>query len=195
VLVPKPNRFYVACPARAACAGFAFALGVSGCASDASESKEPESAADVGMAQVGRPAPDFAVPAVTGAQGKVALRSLRGKVVLVDFWGTFCEPCKKSFPKLQELYSRYSSEGLRVLGISEDEAEDTAKIPDFVRAYGAKFTVGWDRSKTAARLYQPETMPSSFLVDKTGVIRYAHVGYHDGEEIALEKEVKELLAE
>jgi cytochrome c biogenesis protein CcmG, thiol:disulfide interchange protein DsbE len=194
---PLPSFFVrvEVAPLALAIAAVALALSVSGCASDASDAKPPESAAGIGAAKIGRPAPDFAIPAVAGAEEKVGLRDLHGKVVLVDFWGTFCEPCKKSFPKLQELYSRYSSKGLRVVGISEDEAEDQAKIPGFVQAYGAKFTIGWDKSKTAARSYQPETMPSSFLVDRSGIIRYAHVGYHDGEDVTLEREIKELLAE
>jgi peroxiredoxin len=130
---------------------------------------------------------------VANGHGKVALGAMRGKVVLVDFWGTFCEPCKKSFPKLESLYAKYGSSGLRVVGISEDEADDKDKIPGFADTYGAKFTLAWDADKTIAHQYKPETMPSSFLVDKKGVVRYAHVGYHDGEEEQLEREIKELL--
>jgi peroxiredoxin len=142
---------------------------------------------------VGNPAPDFAVKIVSGAKGTVSLKSLRGKVVLVDFWGTFCEPCKKSFPKLQDLNTKYGASGLRIVGISEDEADDKDKIPGFADTYGAKFTLGWDEDKSIARAYKPETMPSTFLIDKRGVVRFAHVGYHDGEELHIEKEVKELL--
>jgi peroxiredoxin len=144
---------------------------------------------------VGQEAPDFSAQAVANGKGKVALGAMRGKVVLVDFWGTFCEPCKKSFPKLQNLYGKYAGSGLRVVGISEDEAEDKAKIPDFAATYGAKFMLAWDADKSIAQHYKPETMPSSYLVDKNGVVRYAHVGYHDGEEEEIEKEVRELLGQ
>jgi peroxiredoxin len=142
---------------------------------------------------VGRPAPDFAVVAAANGKGKVALSTMRGKVVLVDFWGTFCEPCKKSFPRLEELNMKYSASGLRIVGISEDEPDDRDAIPRFASTYGAKFAVGWDGDKSIAKSYKPETMPSSFLIDKNGVVRYAHVGYHDGEEAQVEKEIKELL--
>jgi peroxiredoxin len=142
---------------------------------------------------VGQAAPDFSAAAVVNGKGKVALGDLRGKVVLVDFWGTFCEPCKKSFPKLQSLYGKYAASGLKIVGISEDEAEDKAKIPDFASTYGAKFTLAWDADKSIAESYKPETMPSSFLIDKSGVVRFAHVGYHDGEEDQIEKEIRELL--
>jgi cytochrome c biogenesis protein CcmG/thiol:disulfide interchange protein DsbE len=142
---------------------------------------------------VGKPAPEFSVGAIANGKGTLALSDLRGKVVLVDFWGTFCGPCKKSFPKLQSLYSRYGASGLKIVGISEDEGDDKAGIPDFARTYGAKFLLGWDEDKSIARSYKPPTMPSSFLIDRDGVIRYAHVGYHDGEELEVEHEIRELL--
>jgi cytochrome c biogenesis protein CcmG, thiol:disulfide interchange protein DsbE len=163
------------------------------CGGAADEGQESSSAAESKGRLVGNPAPDFAVKVVAGSKGTVSLKSLRGKVVLVDFWGTFCEPCKKSFPKLQDLNTKYGASGLRIVGISEDEADDKDKIPGFADTYGAKFTLGWDEDKAIAKAYKPETMPSSFLIDKKGVIRFAHVGYHDGEEVRVEKEVKELL--
>jgi len=169
------------------------ALPGAACGGAASESPGDDTASgEHGL--VGNPAPNFSVQAIANGKGKVALRDLRGKVVLVDFWGTFCEPCKKSFPKLQDLHARYASRGLRIVGISEDEAEDKDKIPGFGDTYGAKFALAWDTTKSAARRYKPETMPSSFLIDREGVVRYAHVGYHDGEEVEVEKEIKELLA-
>ena len=173
------------------------ALATAGCGAGATSSSgggdSPSSGG--GDAQVGKPAPDFSVKAVANAKGQLSLGDLKGKVVLVDFWGTFCEPCKKSFPKLQDLYTKYSSSGLRIVGISEDEADDKAKIPDFASSFGAKFSLGWDEDKSAAHAYKPQTMPSSFIIDRKGVIRYAHVGYHDGEETQVEKEIKELLAQ
>jgi peroxiredoxin len=142
---------------------------------------------------VGNPAPDFSVKPVSGAKGTVSLQGLHGNVVLLDFWGTFCEPCKKSFPKFQDLYAKYAAQGLRIVGVSEDEVDDKDKIPTFVSTYGAKFAVGWDEDKAIARRYKPETMPSTFLIDKRGVVRFAHAGYHDGEEVQIQKEIEELL--
>jgi cytochrome c biogenesis protein CcmG/thiol:disulfide interchange protein DsbE len=144
---------------------------------------------------VGNPAPDFSVAALAGARGSVSLRQLRGKVVLVDFWGTFCTPCKSSFPKLQALNAKYAGSGLQVLGISEDEPEDKGKIPGFVSTYGARFAIGWDEDRSISQHYQPETMPSSFLIDRKGVVRFAHAGYRDGDEAQLEREIQGLLAQ
>ncbi|HXX67919.1 MAG TPA: TlpA disulfide reductase family protein [Polyangiaceae bacterium] len=144
---------------------------------------------------IGDRAPDFDVTPVTGSRAPISLRALRGTVVVVDFWGTYCGPCKQSFPKLEGLRARYAERGLRVLGISEDEADDKAKIPSFAATYGAKFAIAWDEDKSIARMYKPETMPSTFVIDRKGIVRYEHVGYHDGDERELEKEVKDLLAE
>ena len=147
------------------------------------------------MGLVGDRAPDFAVTPITGSRAPISLRGLRGSVVVVDFWGTYCGPCKQSFPKLEGLRARYAERGLRVLGISEDEADDRDKISAFAATYGAKFAIAWDQDKAIARQYKPETMPSTFVIDRKGIVRYAHVGYHDGDERRLEQEVKDLLAE
>jgi peroxiredoxin len=163
------------------------------CGGGAAESGGDSTPAERGL--VGKPAPDFSVAAVANGNGTLALSDLRGKVVLVDFWGTFCEPCKKSFPKLQDLHAKYGASGLKIVGISEDEAEDKDALPGFANRYSARFTLGWDKDKSIARSYKPQTMPSSFLIDKSGVVRYAHVGYHDGEEVEVEKEIKELLGQ
>jgi cytochrome c biogenesis protein CcmG, thiol:disulfide interchange protein DsbE len=164
------------------------------CGASADGGKGSDSSGDTG-GLVGNPAPDFSVKAVTNGSGTLSLKALRGKVVLVDFWGTFCEPCKKSFPKLQDLNTKYSASGLKIVGISEDESDDKDKIPGFAGTYGAKFTLGWDEDKSIAKSYKPETMPSSFIIDKKGVVRFVHTGYHDGEEAQVEKEIKDLLGQ
>jgi peroxiredoxin len=173
--------------------GLVLTTPVVACGGGAAESTGDSTPASEG-GLVGKRAPDFAVTAAANGKGKVALSKMRGKVVLVDFWGTFCEPCKKSFPKLQDLNTKYAASGLRIVGISEDDADEKESIPGFANTYGAKFAVGWDEDKSIAKSYKPETMPTSFLIDKNGVVRYAHVGYHDGEELVVEKEIKELLA-
>jgi cytochrome c biogenesis protein CcmG/thiol:disulfide interchange protein DsbE len=170
-------------------------VSLAACVGAAEERKAPDAADDVRTTGqlVGNPAPNFSVKAL-GSKETVSLKKLRGRVVLVDFWGTFCEPCKRSFPKLQELSAKYADAGLQVVGISEDEADDREKIPRFANTYGARFTLAWDDDKSIAHAYRPETMPTSFLIDKRGIVRYAHVGYHDGQEVEVEKEIRLLLA-
>ena len=141
-----------------------------------------------GAVKVGDKAPSFSIDSLNG-QGKVALAS--GKVTIVDFWATWCEPCKKSFPKYQELYVKYKASGLEIAAVSVDD--EKGEIPGFAKTHGSKFPVGWDNGKKIAGQYKPESMPTAYVVDKTGVVRFVHKGYHDGEEKELEKEIKGLL--
>ena len=132
-------------------------------------------------------ASSFSVPSIT-TSGKAEL--VPGKVTIVDFWATWCEPCKKSFPKLQELYVKYKASGLEIVAISVDD--EKGGLSAFANAHGAKFPIGWDEGKKIADKWKPEAMPSTFIVDKNGVIRHVHKGYHDGEESEIEKEIKAL---
>jgi peroxiredoxin len=116
---------------------------------------------------------------------------MEGKVVVVDFWATWCEPCKKSFPKLQDLNVKYKASGLEVVGVSEDD--EKGGIKEFGATYGVKFPLGWDDGKSMAGKWQPKSMPASFIVDRKGIVRFAHLGYHDGDEVEVEREVKSLL--
>jgi cytochrome c biogenesis protein CcmG, thiol:disulfide interchange protein DsbE len=144
----------------------------------------------VDMKVIGNPAPSFELKAInTGAS--VSMSSLSGQVVVVDFWGTFCEPCKKSFPKLQALYSKYKGSGVTVVGISEDDDKDG--IAAFGGSYGAKFPLVWDESHSAAGKWNPGSMPATFIVDRKGVVRFFHQGYREGDELEIEQQVKSLL--
>ena len=139
---------------------------------------------------IGSPAPDFARNSVNG-KGKVSVKGSSGKVLIVDFWATWCEPCKKSFPKLQDLFVKYKASGMDLIAVSEDD--ENSGISDFGNTFGSKFPLVWDDGKAVAGKWQPKSMPSTFIVDKNGVVRFVHLGYHDGEEAEIEKEVKSLL--
>lgn len=165
------------------------ALSASGCGGGAS-SGEGAKSGGTGAGLVGAPAPGFKLETANG-QGTVDLDKWKGKVVIVDFWATWCEPCKKSFPKLQELSTKYRASGLEIVGVSEDE--EKGGIADFGRTYGAKFPLVWDNGKNVANKYSPPNMPSSFIVDKKGIVRALHAGFRDGDEAKVEKEIKSLL--
>jgi cytochrome c biogenesis protein CcmG, thiol:disulfide interchange protein DsbE len=169
------------------------ALAASGCGGGAPDPKHPdgkESGGGDGL-KVGDKAPSFALDSLNG-QGKLAINP--GKVTIVDFWATWCEPCKKSFPKYQELYVKYKASGLEIVAVSVDDEDKKSAIPDFAKTHGgAKFPVGWDEGHKIADKWKQGGMPSAYVIDKTGVIRHVHKGYHDGEDAEIEKEIKALL--
>ena len=167
---------------------FGLSLNVVACGPQGGGADHP--GGEASHALVGQQAPDFAFDSANG-KGKFSLKGTAGKVVLVDFWATWCEPCKKSFPKLQDLNVKYKSQGLVIVGISQDEDKDG--ITEFGKTYGADFNLGWDKGKDIAKKWSPPNMPSSFLIDKKGVVRQVHLGFRDGDEDKLEKEIKALL--
>ena len=98
-----------------------------------------------------------------------------GKVVLVDFWASWCGPCKASFPTLNKLHEKYASKGLVIIGVGVDD--DAAKYKAFADKMGAKFPLVHDSSHKAAAFFNPTTMPSSYITDRKGVIRHVHTGF------------------
>jgi cytochrome c biogenesis protein CcmG/thiol:disulfide interchange protein DsbE len=123
---------------------------------------------------------------------RVSLASLKGKVVLIDFWASWCKPCKEEMPVLERLHKKYGDKGLVVVGVSVDK--DLAKAKEFVARNGVSFPIVHDAEHAVASRYAPAKMPSSFLVDKTGVIRFVHEGFQAGDAAALTSEVESLLA-
>ena len=165
------------------------ALSIAGCAASSDEAaSSPSSKEDHPL--VGNGAPAFSRPSVGGGAA-ISTDTLRGKVAIVDFWATWCEPCKKSFPKLEELNVKYRSSGLQIVGVSEDG--DADGIPMFAKGLGTKFPLVWDQDKSIAAKWQPKSMPCTFIVDKNGIVRFVHFGFHDGEEASIEQEIKSLL--
>jgi peroxiredoxin len=135
---------------------------------------------------LGAPAPDFKLQEA-GSSREHSLGQHAGKLVLVDFWATWCEPCKQSFPAYQQLLESMSGE-LVVLGISQDD--DPKGIQAFRAETGVTFPLLWDESKTAARSYDPPTMPTAYVVDKSGIVRFVHAGYRSGDEQTIGAELR-----
>jgi len=117
-------------------------------------------------------APAFSLPT---RNGPVALDSLRGRVVLVDFWASWCGPCRKSFPWLSTIHQHYASKGLTIVAINLDKERERAS--DFLERFPAPFTVAFDPAGGTAEAYQVSSMPSSFVIGRTGEILYAHAGF------------------
>jgi thiol-disulfide isomerase/thioredoxin len=138
---------------------------------------------------IGIHAPSFSRPAVVNS-GSLSTERAKGKVVIVDFWATYCEPCEKEFPKLQALSDRYHGD-LLVFGLSEDDSLEG--IAAFVKKTGVRFPIGWDEGNAIGQRYKLEKMPTSYIVDRRGVIRFIHGGYGDRVEQQIASEVGQLL--
>ncbi len=137
---------------------------------------------------VGKRGPPFGAVRVGG--GAFHLAAERGHPVVVLFWATWCEPCKKAFPQLANLSEKYRDQ-VTIVAISEDD--DPNGIEEFVATYEGKFNVVWDEGKAFAGQWQPKAMPASFLLDGAGIVRSVHLGYDDGEDAEIEKDLKTLL--
>ena len=138
---------------------------------------------------VGVAAPAFELPGPDG-KGKVTLAAHAGKVVIVDFWATWCEPCRESFPAYQGLVDKFGGT-LVVIGVSVDE--EPSGISAFLTETGARFPIAWDDGQGVSKSYQPPGMPTSYVVDRSGIVRFVHVAYRAGDERQLEDEVRSLL--
>jgi peroxiredoxin len=168
-------------------ASFACALALAGCqgAKSGPSAQVPEGDPHP---LVGSVAPTFDLPAQSGGE-RASLAAARGKVALVDFWATWCEPCRQSFPQFEALAKRYGGD-LVVIGISEDDEPDT--IADFAKDTGATFPLAWDKDKELAGQYRPEAMPTTYIIDRNGLIRVVHAGYHAGDERTIAEQVESL---
>jgi len=138
-----------------------------------------------------RKAPDFTLKSSTG--NNVKLSELRGRVVLVNFWATWCTPCKEELPFFNSLYRRYQNVGLEVLGVNVDKVSSQAS--QMSTALGLSFPVLFDPTGKTSNLYQIRTMPTTFVVAKDGTLRHVHWGFGPAERDRYELEVRALLKE
>ena len=118
--------------------------------------------------------------------------SIKGKVVLLDFWASWCEPCKQSFPVMDELQKHYGDQGLMVIAVNVDE--NKSDMEDFLKANAASFTVLRDAAQKLVAQAGIATMPSSFVIDREGKVRFVHTGFHGADsKKQYEQEIESLL--
>ena len=121
----------------------------------------------------GQRAPEFSLPSLQGPT--MALSSLRGKVVLIDFWAQWCEPCKKELPQLDRLAKEYAAKGVVIVAVNIDKQKDNAAR--MVKQLGVSLPVLLDPAGSVAGTYDLPKMPTSFVVDKKGIVRYVNEGF------------------
>lgn len=139
----------------------------------------------------GQPAPDFALRSMSGPN--LRLSELRGHVVMINFWATWCGPCREEMPRLNDIYRLYHGVGFDLLGVNMDDATDRAG--DMAHTLGVTFPVLFDESKNVARAYAVNTMPMTVLIGRDGTVRYVHQGYQSGYEQTYLDQVRGLLKE
>ncbi len=137
---------------------------------------------------VGDKAPDFRLP---GTSDEVVLSGQNGKLVYLDFWASWCGPCRQSFPWMNSLQSRFGPQGLRVIAINVDTSIDAAK--KFLADVPAQFAVAFDSRGLTPRSYAIKGMPTSMLIAPDGQVLYVHVGFRPDERAVLESKIVQAL--
>lgn len=148
-------------------------------------------AAQASTSKVSGAAEDFTLKSRSGEN--VKLSEQRGTVVMINFWASWCGPCRKEMPIIDALYKKYSKYGFTVLGVNVDDKEQNAirtlkKIP-------VEFPILFNPENSIAELYGVSAMPTTIFVDRNGNKRYIHAGYKVGEEVIYEKIIKKLIRE
>ncbi len=153
--------------------------------------KQVPVAGNESSATLGATAPDFILKDIEGRE--VRLSGFRGKVVLIEFWATWCPPCKATVPELKALYNRYGDKGLVVLGIAVDEdAAAAPKLLNFSREQGINYTTVLG-TEAVERAYHVSSIPMMYLIDKQGKIRSSYMGYMDNFEARMSGEIEGIL--
>jgi len=134
-------------------------------------------------------APDFTLRTMEGPN--LRLQEQRGQVVMINFWATWCGPCRQEMPHLNRLFEKYRASGFVLLGVNVDD--DPRNAAEVAAKLGVKFPMLLDTDKKVSHLYDLASMPSTLLIDRDGKVRYLHRGYQSGYEDTYEKQIRELL--
>ena len=139
-------------------------------------------------ARVGEPAPGFKLQNLDGQS--ISLSDLRGKPVMLNFWATWCPPCRSEMPYIQEIYEEWSGKGLEVLAINIGESP--SKVKEFLQSYNLSLPVLLDTKQAAARKYNVPPIPTTFFIDKDGTIQVKIIGAFPSK-AAIEKNLNKIM--
>lgn len=143
----------------------------------------------IGIPVYAETAPDFSLQ---GRDGQVNLKDFRGQVVYLDFWASWCVPCRKSFPWMNEVHDNYKGKGLKVIAINLDSSRKAAD--KFLKQIPAKFIIAFDPDGKTPGQYGLEVMPTSYLIDRNGQVVDIHRGFKKSHTTKMEDKIKQLLA-
>jgi len=151
------------------------------------------SASAIGIDITGNPAPQFDLPVFGAEQRHIALTSLRGKVVMLDFWASWCGPCRQSFPLYEQLRSELPAQDFTLLAINLDEV--SAGPAAFLEEHPVSYTSLADPEGDVAKAFGLIGMPSAFLIDRDGIVRKRHTGFKPADIESLRSEIRDLITE
>ena len=137
------------------------------------------------------PAPDFTLKSATGEN--IKLSELRGQVVMINFWASWCGPCRQEMPLLDALHDRYAPMGFTLLGVNVEK--DSSKARQLLEDVPVNFPILFDQKNQVSKDYDVVAMPSTVLVDRDGNIRYIHRGYKPGDENAYQDMIRAVIVE
>ncbi|MEN9317305.1 MAG: hypothetical protein RIS35_3698 [Pseudomonadota bacterium] len=140
-------------------------------------------------AEIGAAAPHFELKGDTAEP--VSLASLRGKVVYLDFWASWCGPCRQSFPWMNELHAKYAARGLQVLAVNLDAKDADAR--KFLADTPARFQLAYDAKGITPKAYGVKGMPTSYLIDREGRVVHEHAGFNASKKDEIEKAIAKQL--
>jgi thiol-disulfide isomerase/thioredoxin len=133
------------------------------------------------------------IAAAQAAPDLSALKALQGRVVYLDFWASWCAPCRQSFPWMNTLQSRYGAQGLTVVAVNLDHERTDADL--FLKRLAPAFEIRFDPQGDWARLFKVQGMPTSVIIDRSGNARFTHVGFNSQDAAGYEAQIQKLLAE
>lgn len=143
------------------------------------------------LATAAEPSPDFTL--ASNKSDNLRLAEQRGKVIMLNFWASWCGPCRQEMPLLDELNARYEAAGFQVWGVNVDsERADAEQMLDKIPV---EFPILFDSKGEVSKLFGVDAMPSSVFIDRDGKVRHVHRGFRDGDEAAYKKIIKELIRE
>ncbi len=124
------------------------------------------------------PAPEFTLPEKGG--GQVDLAKYKGQVVMINFWASWCGPCRQEMPLLEDIYKKYNKLGFTLIGVNVEP--DSKAADDWLKATPVTFPVGYDKDSKVSQLFSVAGMPTTVIIDRKGNVRYRHVSYKPGDE-------------